>query len=27
LIRIIYRIADSKIQSFADSFNLRKDQR
>ncbi len=26
LIRAIYRIADSKIQSFADSFDLRKDQ-
>ena len=25
LIRVIYRIADSKIQSFADSFKLRKD--
>jgi hypothetical protein len=26
LIRAIYRIADSKIQSFADSFKLREDQ-
>ena len=25
LIRVLYRIADSKIQSFADSFKLRKD--
>jgi hypothetical protein len=25
LIRVIYRIADSKIQSFADSFKLRED--
>ena len=25
LIRVLYRVADSKIQSFADSFKLRKD--